>query len=371
MPFPKLCAVPARIHGACLLIILCLLAVTANSQAQHERSPYCLKTDARAHADAILMYTPRLHAQLLRNPSLSDFGPLLVDRFQLRLGASFSVIEAVRGARMLSVSRADCQVHSDGERARRLVAAPMEALVVTAYEAQLAAYRDSEAEREQLMQRAQQRLDQKLITVLEFHEVERLAVEVRQRQETTHGTLQRLHAEAIELPNGSLEALALSYMESSRVLQRKDRALRALDPWTMRLMGGAIPAKDDRLDWYGWIELSYSLGGLFRSKWENKFENARNQEIEKAKYELPQRVQLLAQQVNARFAQAESELKIVVRNLSFVESTLHSLGTADIPNVNHARDSLALQRMLLVAEQAYLRALVQTLSPLRSEDHGT
>lgn len=312
------------------------------------------------------MFAPRLHAQLLRNPSLADLGPLIVGNLQLRFGAAFSPLDAARGARTIALSEADCDVQKAQESGRRLVTAPMEALLVEAYRAQVRALRASSGERDALLERAAERLRQKLITVLEFREVERSADELRQKHEVALGTLSRLEAEGVELPRDGLEALARAYADRALVYEQKARSLRALDPWTLRLAGGAIPANENTVDWYGWVEIGYNLGGLFRRRHENRYEEARRSEIDSARYELPAKVRLLAQQVNARLAQAEAELALVKKNLKFIDDTLRSLGRSDLPNVSHARDSLTLQRMLTVAEQAYLQALVDALSPFRS-----
>jgi hypothetical protein len=217
-----------------------------------------------------------------------------------------------------------------------------------------------------LLKRSHERLRQKLITVLEFHEIERIADELRQKQQVALGALSRLEAEGIELPREGFDALVRSYVDSSTVYEKKARSLRALDPWTFRLAGGAIPTIQDKVDWYGWLEISYNLGGLVRAKYENRYEAARAAEIDSARYELPAKVRLLAQQVTARLAEAEAELALANKSLKFIDDTLRSLGTSDLPNVGHPRDSLVLQRMMAAAEQAYLQTLVDTLAPFRS-----
>jgi hypothetical protein len=358
-------------RNICAALVVLSLALVGPSELQAQASPYCIKVQARARSEAVLLFAPRLHAQLLRNPSMADLGPLIVDNFQLRVGASFSPVEALRGARLVDLSEADCQLQTVQESGRRLVASPIEALFVAAYRAQVQAFHASSGEREKLMATARERLRQKLITVLEFHEIEQLADELQQKQEVTRGALARLEAEGVELPSGGLDALARSYTDNANTYEKKARSLRALDPWTVRLAGGAIPTNQDSVDWYGWLEVGYSLGGLFRAKHENRYQEARRAEIDAARYELPAKVRLLARQVNARLAQAESELSLNNKSLKFIDDTLRSLGTSDLPNISHARDSLLLQRMIAVAEQAYLHTLVDTLAPYRSNQDGT
>lgn len=336
------------------------------SHVEAQASPYCMKVKARARSEAAVMFAPRLHLQALRNPSLVDLGPQIVKNFQLRAGASFSLLDAVRGARTIALSDADCAVQKAHEAGRRLVTSPLDALLVEAYRAQVRSFRASSGERENLLKRSQERLRQKLITVLEFHEIERIADELRQKQEVALGALSRLEAEGIELPPKGLDALVHTYVESSTVYEKKARSLRALDPWTFRVAGGAIPSLEDRVDWYGWLEVSYSLGGLVRAKHEDRYEEARRAEIESARYELPAKVRLLAQQVTARLTEAEAELALTNKSLKFIDDTLRSLGTSALPNVGHPRDALALQRMMTAAEQAYLQTLVDTLAPFRS-----
>ncbi len=357
---------PTTALRICVTLTIWSVAGLSFSHVEAQASPYCMKVKARARSEAALMVAPRLHLQALRNPSLVDLGPLIVNNFQLRVGASFSLLDAVRGARTIAMSDADCAVQKIQESGRRLVTSPLDALLVDAYRAQVRSFRASSSERDNLLKRSHERLRQKLITVLEFHEIERIADELRQKQEVALGALSRLEAEGIELPREGLDALVRSYVDSTAVYEKKARSLRALDPWTFRLAGGAIPTIQDRVDWYGWLEISYSLGGLVRAKYENRYEEARRAEVDSARYELPAKVRLLAQQVTARLAEAEAELALANKSLKFIDDTLRSLGTSDLPNVGHPRDSLVLQRMMAAAEQAYLQTLVDTLAPFRS-----
>lgn len=131
-----------------------------------------------------------------------------------------------------------------------------------------------------------------------------------------------------------------------------------------------MPAPNHDVDWYGWIEFSYSLGGPAYVIHDRRYRAARAEEVRTARQELTSRIEVLRGQIAARVEQAKSELALVDRQLGFIETTLRSLGASDLANVAHARDSLALERFVAESERAFLSTLLETLSPLGSESHA-
>lgn len=271
---------------------------------------------------------------------------------------------------MLDVAAADCElntVETEGERAVRY---SPDALLVSAYRVQASALEGSVAEREQLEKRAEQRLRDNVITVVEFQDFEQVATALRRRREEVVGVVHRLKAEGIESPPSNLVEIAEVYAEKSHKLEEKEAGVRAFTPWRLQLSGGAIPAQDHEVDWYGWIEFSYSLGGPAFVIQDRRYRAARDEEVKTARHELTARVTALRGQIAARVAQAKGELALVERQLGFIETTLRSLGSSDLANIAHARDSLTLERLLAESERAFLNSLLETLSPLGSESHA-
>lgn len=349
---------------------LLILALSIEGRSAHaQESPYCLKVSARARGEAALLMSPSLHLQVLRNPSTFDVGPTLTERVQVRLGASWSPLDTWQGARLLDASAADCALHQVSERGERFASYSPDALLVSAYRAQAEALSRTHEERQQLAQRAANRLRDNVITVLEFHEFERLAGTVSKRHEELLGIVQRLHAEGIDEPPVGLVELAEHHASKSARLEQKEAAVRAFEPWKLRASGGVIPAQGRELDWFGWLELSYSLGGPAHAMNDRRYLRARAAERGTARYELAQRIAALRAQIDARIAQAQRELALVERQAVFIDSTLRALASSELAAVAHAREGLRLEQMLSESERAFLLTLIQTLSPLGSEAH--
>jgi len=351
--------------------LLTLLVALISSQAYAQSSPYCLKSRARSHAEAALLFAPRIHVQALRYPSGFEMGPTLNGRVQLRVGGSWSPLDMWQGLRLLEAGTADCSLHNVDTEAERVVRYAPEALLVAAYRAQASSLASSHGERETLEKRAEQRLRDNVITVLEFRDFEQVVMALNKRQEEVVGIVGRLKAEGIESPPSNLNVLAREHVEKSDALEKKEAAVRAFAPWTLRLSGGLIPAVDREVDWYGWLALSYSLGGPAYVRHERRHRAARAEEVRTARYELGPRMDMLRRQIDARVAQARKELALVERQLAFIDTTLRSLGVSELANISHARDSLTLERFLAESEHAFLLALLETLSPLGGESHAS
>jgi len=340
------------------------------SHAAAERSAYCARVEARSRSDAALLFSPRILVSALRNPSTLDVGPTLADRLQLRVGASLSLVDIWRGARILAIGRADCTLHGTEAPLRRTVTSPMDALLVDAHRALLRAVEARAEEREALVARGAERLKQNLITVIEFHELQQLSDELRKKQNAAASTLARLHAEGFERPPSDLSELVRGYERASEHLEQRVSAARNLEPFTLRVTGGAIPSAGAAADWYGWVEFSYNLGGLARLRHERSYRDARKAELAREDHELPVRLHALQTELGVRVDQARGDAQAGGRQLAFIASTLRSLGASELPNVAHARDGLVLQHMLAESEHAFNTALVESLSPLRSDAHG-
>jgi hypothetical protein len=348
---------------AVFVVVGILLGPTQLGVAQTQTSAYCQKSYARARSEASLLFSPRLHVQMLRNPSALDAGPVFANGLQVRLGASFSPVDIWRGARVLSASHADCGLHLAETSARRVISAPADAVLVSAYRAQASVLEQSQHQREELMAQAARRLRENIITVMEFHDLQRQVELLRQKQSDAEGILARLQAEGIEEPPATLSELTERYRAMNETFEQRESDVRVLEPWTFRVTGGVIPVADDT-DWYGWFEFSYNFGGFARFGHERRYREARRAELETEEFEVPKRMQVLQKQLAIRVEQARHELETTENQITFVESMLRSLESSQLEKVAHVKDSLVLQQMVSKSERTFLVTLIATLSPL-------
>jgi hypothetical protein len=172
---------------------------------------------------------------------------------------------------------------------------------------------------------------------------------------------------ASELP--ALAHVEAEYLASARELERRDSGQRSFDAWDLALHGGVIPTRRDP-EWFGWLQLSYSLGGLWSDREEGKYLTARSAELTRADYEVPGRMRELERTLRARRVQAERELELLDRQLAFLARTRATLDAADAELSAHARDALVIEQIEAESERLYLHVLIQTLTSVRAGDHG-
>lgn len=352
-----------------LLFLAFLPLGVAPVDARAEASSYCERVEARARIDTAVLFAPHVLTQAIRNPAMSDVGPVIGDRMQVRIGAGWAPLDVLRGVRVLDLTRADCALHTVVERGEQATAFSSEMLLVAAYAAQGAALDSSRDERAALLSQAQARLRDHLITVMAFHELQKRADALDRKYEEARGVVARARALGVQAPPKDLDALVQSYVRSSEKFERRAGKIRALEPWSLRMIGGAIPGVDGDSDWYGWVELSYNLGGLVRRSRERRYLQAKLAEVRAAARELPARVHDLTNQIAQWVAQAEREIVVVERQLKLIANTLQSLSTTTSSDVAHVRDGLVLERMYSESERAFLLALMASLSPQRDEHH--
>lgn len=123
----------------------------------------------------------------------------------------------------------------------------------------------------------------------------------------------------VALPDTVLGELVKLYRSAELEREQKVSGSKALSAWSMVLSGGALvplvrvetrPA----VDWFGWVELSYNLGGPWSAGHEQEYLKAREAELHGARYELSQRAQAMKQQLRGHSQHAEGQLSLLIRS---------------------------------------------------------
>jgi hypothetical protein len=345
-------------------LTLAVVLFAPGLRAVADEPAYCVKVRARATADAALLIAPRVQAEGIRFPyaiSPIDVGPGTDSRFQLRFGLSFSPLDAWRGVRVQSAAEADCELHKVSERLReRVLEAPRER-ALPALKAQLTYLEAHRAEWQKLLSRAGERLKAGVLTALELQEVRRLVGLLERKRELVRGEAARVALHAPREPGPSLSELSRQYVDRSVQLEREAAGIRAFDAWGVKLRGGIIPLPGQPIDWFGLVEVSYSLGAFWHGSNEARYLEARGAELREARYELPQRAAELRELTRAEAEQARLELEAVESDLSSITATEALLRDSDAPNAHQARALLSLERYLVEADQIFLRTLTEAL----------
>ena len=345
------------------LALCCVWATWAHG----EESSYCRKVRARAQRDAALLLWPKLMAEAVRFPSLAEgLGPTLGGTgVQVRLGASISLIDIVRGARLGAAADAECELHEVSEVLRSSLLQSADEATQASLDGQVAFLRAHRQEWEALLEQAGDRLDAGVITIIELEALRRAVIELERKLALSAGEAERLgHTLGRSTPASAWGPLARRYVEGAMGLERHAEGARALGALHVGLTGGVIPGFDRPSEWFGLFVISYQLGGLFGMPASRRYLEARQEELEHADEELPAKASQVQLEVGAKTAKAWRELQVVEGALATTTMTLEALAGSSATIAEHARATVRLEQVSLESDRIYLSTLIERLSCL-------
>jgi hypothetical protein len=343
-----------------LLILMCCFT----PQTRADDAPaYCRRIDALADSEGALLWAPKLSLQGLRYPSGFDNGPTTTQGYQFRVGLSYSLIDVYRAIRMRDANEADCAAHQLQLELETSAEAVADMPLRDAYRAQAQFLSGHRSEVEAVLDRARSRLKEHVITTTEFNDLLDSADQLERKTIQAEGNAARIDAKRHPAaPVHSTESMTRNLLRLRAEHEESLSALRSLDDWTLRLHGGVIPVAERGVEWFGWVELSYSLGGLFRSGPERRFRQARREELRDDPNQIPAKLQRIRADIAAQAEQAETELRVVTRRLGYLRTAQTDLDTADAAVAAHLRDALALDALSAGSEKAFLETLIASTS---------
>jgi len=341
------------------LILMCCF--TPKTRAD-DAPAYCRRIDALAESEGALLWAPKLSLQGLRYPSGFDNGPTTRDGYQVRVGLSYSLVDVYRAMRVGAANEADCAAHELQRELETAAESMADMPLRDAYRAQAEFLSGHRGEVEAIVERARSRLSEHVITLTEFNEVLDSADQFERKAIQAEGNAARIdakgHPTTPTAPTRSTTSMTRDLLRLRAEQEQSLSSLRSLDAWTLRVHGGVIPVAERGVEWFGWLELSYSLGGLFRSGPEARFRQARLEELRDEPNQIPAKLQRIRADVTTQAEQAESELRIVTRRLGYLRTARAELDTADTTMAAQLRDSLALDEFSTGSERAFLETLV-------------
>jgi hypothetical protein len=326
---------------------------------------------ARASSEAAVLIAPRLLAQAIRYPKsgqidASNAAGASRD-IELRVGLSISPIDTLRGVSVLRVGDADCTQHELGEAIEVLLRQDTSSAQLKARRAEATYLASRRPEWLELLGKADVRLKARLITVTEMHELRRLADELERRSAQVHADLLTLEAKT-EGPKPPRVAVSPKrYAESVDQLEREASHLRTFDAWSFRLTGGAVPdpGRSGRsVDWFGFAEIGYSLGGVPQTSAESRYLEARREELSASPQELPRKLGVFRRLLAAQRTGSELELGVVEAQLGRIRATLDALEGFDSPDAVQSRARLVLESISVEADAIFLRRTLRELGQL-------
>ncbi|HKO89714.1 MAG TPA: hypothetical protein VJU61_01095 [Polyangiaceae bacterium] len=316
----------------------------------------------------MLLTTPKIVGQALRFPSSGRIDPSTItlgnSPVELRAGLSYSPIDAWRGHILGRVGDADCREHSAGQVIERLLLRETDQAQLGARRAQAAYLMARRPEWQGLLVKADAELQAGLLTLVELHELRRLTQELERKRVQAEMEVTRLEVQREAAPVAARDAIsARGYLQEAGALEREVAALRSLDPWTFTLTGGVVPDQE-RVQWFGFAEVSYSLGGLFRGAAEERYMRARADELRQAPYELTGKLEFFRRMVAAEVQNSQRELLVIEAELADVGQTLARLEGVDARSGSQGRARLTIERISIEADAVLLRTQARELTLL-------
>jgi hypothetical protein len=361
--------------GILLTILTCVSVTLLPRVAAAQKTQYCRQVQARAASDAGLLMTPRVLVQGIRFPrggQQLDAGPTTEEGFQLRTGLAFSPIDFFKGQGVLRVGDADCERHEASVRLESVLARGTDDARLPALREQVSFLRAHAEDWRAFAAKAATRLSQRIITVVEYTNVQRFVDALERKVVQVEGQANQLSA---RLPKGpatsstaALGALGTDYYQQAMRFEHEASRVRQLDDWKLQITGGVIPQTP--ADWYGTLELSFSLGGLVRDSNEDAYIDARSNELRYAPEGVATRLEQFRAEANAALEQARRELELLQHSLEVIRATRTALETTEAESVAQARDMLAIEQLSVESDAIFLRALVDALSSLVARAQG-
>lgn len=350
------------------LATFAVIATLGSQAADVDASSYCTKVRSRAKGDAALLLAPSVFAQILRYPLSMDLGPTSNDNVQLRIGLSYSPLDTYRGFQVMGLADADCLAFTSRTSLTQVLTDGLASVEAAAYRDQVRYLDANRGEWQALRKKARQRLDARVITLLEYEDFERRVVEIERKLEESRAAVARADARGATSPHPPILQQAHAYIDHQQNMDRIDSGLHRLQGLNLRLVGGAIPTLDGHLDWFGWVEASYNFGGLFQGTQERAYLGARQRELLDASYEYPARLEALHREAQALRDHGRRELDLVEQHLASLDRVADILGADATATAGQAIDSIAAERISAMSEQVYFRALVTELSTFLGND---
>jgi hypothetical protein len=327
----------------------------------------CRKLRAEARSQAALLYAPRLTASLVHlppggalDPAQASFG----DGDQVRGSIALSPVDAWRGHLVLRTADAECRRVAATLRLEPVLREGVEFGRAAALRAQIDFLTAALPRVGELVADAEARLARQILTAAEVDELRDRRHELRRQLIEARHELALLEEEAFdrELEPGSpttaadLAAGVAAYERASLAAERAHSALRRVSPWQVDLRLGVVPS--DGTQWFGVVEVSYSLGDLWQRKAERAYLDARTDELRDADAELHVRTERFTHAMARSAAGLGDELALVDEELARLDAERARLDALDGDRAQEQRIRAELDGILLGARRTYLSRLL-------------
>jgi hypothetical protein len=383
------------------LLCISLLCISLPSSflpavAAAQDSPYCRQVRARAASDADQLMTPRVMVQGIHFPRGSqqfDSGATTRNGYQVRTGLTFSPLDFYKGQGVLRIGDADCRRHEASQELDEVLGHATDTARLSALREQSQFLRTRTEDWRALGAKAAARLSQRIITVVEFTNLQRSIDTLEHKLVAVEGEAGQLEARqlgatgtfpsAAASTTGStaptrgtspasapapVPALASQYYREAMRFEQEASKVRKLDDWKLQITGGVVPLEP--VDWYGTLELSVSLGALVKGEHEQRYIESRSEDLRFARGGVETRLAQFRAQTAAALEQARRALGLVEHSLEILRATRLALEQSEAESAAQARDLLAIEQVSVESDSIFLRSFLGALESLAARARG-
>jgi hypothetical protein len=331
---------------------------------------YCEKIQARAHADSMLLFSPAAQLQFIKYPAgapgvVAVGGSTSVDGLQFRGAISWSPLDAYKGTQVLTLADKDCLQHSATVEVQNLLEQMNDIGRQEALGAEVSYFDAVNSVMEDISSGMQKRLAIGTITITDIATVQQSIAALERKKALSQGQLDVIRSKDYVVTTHSAADIAAKLQRYSMEFEQQTSKVRMLDPWTVAVSGGVIPpmAQGDGVAWFGMVQLQYNFGGLVRGTYENKYLNARQSELQHARYELTDEIRRLQDGIKAGVTSSELEIVTLDKRLADLHAIRDTLSNhLDAPNAISALAVVNLQILDAESDRVYLVVLKNQLS---------
>jgi hypothetical protein len=353
----------AKRCAASVALAACALAST--SPARADDATYCRKVQARAAGDAALLFAPSLQVQGIRFPASGtvDAGVTTGSGYQLRASVSWSPLDAYKGTRVLRVGEADCARQQAIEAAQELLEHGLDLARYPAAKRQRDLLHARRPSWEAIAASTDRRLEANVTTVVEADDVRVRIAALELATAQTDGEVERIESTGIERYRGTLGNLAKTLDSTSMHYEREASHVRTIEPWDVRLTGGYVPeAFGATSDFFGVIQVSYNVGGIWRNGAESRYLDARAEELKKSRSELQDRLRVFRARVKVAAAQTKRELATTEARFAALTAVRKSIEASEAAAGPHQLAIIDLELVAADSNRTFLGTYLEELS---------
>ncbi len=295
--------------------------------------------------------------------------------YQVRAGVAWSPLDFAHGVMALDASATECAELAALARARRTIELGSEIGELPARRAEQNALVTSRSRWAEIVARAQARVAQGLDSEPQLSAMHAEVERLERRIDQLDGEITRLVAAGHEDIDGTtLRSDLEAYEQNAIALERQQSSIRRLAPWNVTLLGSVVPVDQGmggwNVDWFGWVTLSYNLGGIAQQFAEDATVEARAAELGADANELRHAFERFERVLADSLRALRLELAHVDRQIEIQLHQRELLGQLETSEVENLRAMIDLGVIGLRAERAHLASLIEVRSALGAAGHG-